>query len=64
MFVLSGCAPVALQDAMQHPDNTCVGVLVVVAAVDASDCTPYYPDEIREIALMNNDRLVLHLFID
>jgi hypothetical protein len=63
MFVLSGCAPVVLQDAMQHPNNTCVDVLVVVAVVDASDCTPYYPDEIREIALMD-DRLVLHLFID
>jgi hypothetical protein len=25
-----------------------------VAAIDASDHTPYYPDEIREVALMDN----------
>jgi hypothetical protein len=34
-----------------------------VAAVDASDHTPYYPDEIREVALMN-DRYVSNMMFD
>jgi hypothetical protein len=34
-----------------------------VVVVDASDRTSYYPDEIREVTLMN-DRYVLKLVFD
>jgi hypothetical protein len=52
-----------IQRAMQEPKNSTVDILAVVAVVDASDRTPYYPDEIRELALMD-DRYVLKLVFD
>jgi hypothetical protein len=35
-----------IQRALQQPHNATIDVLAVVAAMDALDCTPYYPDEI------------------
>jgi hypothetical protein len=52
-----------IQCALQEPQNATVDILVVVAVVDASDRTLYYPDEIREVALMD-DRCVLKLLFD
>jgi hypothetical protein len=52
-----------IQHAMQEPQDSTVDILAVVAAIDASDRTPYYPDEIRELALMD-DRYVSKLVFD
>jgi hypothetical protein len=46
MVVLSYCSPMEIQRALQQPQNAIVDILAVVAAVDASDCTSYYPDKI------------------
>jgi hypothetical protein len=46
-----------------EPHNATVDILVVVAAVDVSDHTLYYPDEIREITLMD-DRYVSNMVFD
>jgi hypothetical protein len=46
MFVLRYCTPIEIQCAMQEPQNSTIDILDVMAAVDASDRTPYYPDEI------------------
>jgi hypothetical protein len=35
-----------IQYALQQPHNATVDILAIVAAVDASDHTPYYPAEI------------------
>jgi hypothetical protein len=35
-----------IQRALQEPQNATIDILVVVAAVDASDRTLYYPDDI------------------
>jgi hypothetical protein len=48
---------------LQQPHNATVDILAVVAAMDASDRTPYYPDEIREVTLMD-DRYVLNTVFD
>jgi hypothetical protein len=45
MIVLSYCSPTEIQHALEQPHNTTVDILAVVAAVDASDRIPYYPDE-------------------
>jgi hypothetical protein len=63
MVVLRYCSPMEIQRALQEPQNTTVVILAVVVAVDASDRTPYYPAEIRELALMD-DRHVLKLVFD
>jgi hypothetical protein len=52
MVVLRYCSSMEIQRALQEPRNTTIDILDVVAAVDASDCTPYYPVEIQELALM------------
>jgi hypothetical protein len=52
-----------IQRAMQELQNTTIDILAIVTAVDASDRTPYYPDEIRELALMD-DRYVSKLVFD
>jgi hypothetical protein len=52
-----------IQRALQEPQNTIVDILAIVAAIDAPDHTPYYPDEIRELALMD-DRYVSTLVFD
>jgi hypothetical protein len=52
-----------IQRDLQQPHNTTINILVVVAAVNASDRTPYYPDEIREVALMD-DRYVSNTVFD
>jgi hypothetical protein len=44
MVVLSYCSPMEIQSALQQPHNATVDILAAV--VDASDRTPYYPDEI------------------
>jgi hypothetical protein len=49
-----------IQRALQEPQNTTIDILVVVAVVDASDHTPYYPAHIQELALMD-DRYVSRL---
>jgi hypothetical protein len=46
MVVLRYCSPMEIQRALQEPQNTIVDILTIVAAVDASDRTPYYPAEI------------------
>jgi hypothetical protein len=46
--------------ALQEPQNA---TIVILAIVDASDHTSYYPDEIREVTLMN-DRYVSKLVFD
>jgi hypothetical protein len=63
MVVLKYCSPMEIQRALQEPQNTIVDILAVVAAIDAPDHTPYYPDEIRELALMD-DRYVSKLVFD
>ena len=63
MVVLSYYSPMEIQRALQQLHNTTIDIIVVVAAVDASDRTPYYPDEIREVALMD-DRYVLNTVLD
>jgi hypothetical protein len=52
-----------IQRALQQTHNATVDILAVVAAVDALDRTPYYPDEIQEVALMD-DRYVLNTVFD
>jgi hypothetical protein len=52
MVVLSYCSPMEIQHALQQPHNTTIDILAIVAAVDASDRTLYYPDKIREVAWM------------
>jgi hypothetical protein len=52
-----------IQRALQEPHNTTVDILAVVTAMDASDRTPYYPDEIWEIVLMD-DRYVSNMVFD
>jgi hypothetical protein len=63
IVVLSYCSPMEIQRALQQPHNTTVDILAVVAIVDASNHTPYYPDEIREITLMD-DRYVSNTMFD
>jgi hypothetical protein len=58
MVVLSYCSPMEIQHALQQPHNATVDILAIVAAVDALDCTQYFPDEIEEVTLMD-DRYVL-----
>jgi hypothetical protein len=49
-----------IQRALQEPHNATVDILAVV---DASDRTPSYPNEIWEVALMD-DRHVLNMVFD
>jgi hypothetical protein len=63
MVVLRYYSPMEIQCSLQEPQNSTVDILTVVATVDASDRTPYYPDEIREVALMDDmyvSKLVFH----
>jgi hypothetical protein len=60
MVVLRYYSRMEIQRAMQEPQNATVDILAIV---DASDHTPYYPDEIREISLMD-DRYILKLVFD
>jgi hypothetical protein len=59
MVVLNYCSPMEIQRALQQPHNATVDILAIVVAMEASDRTPYYPDEIREVTLMD-DRYVLN----
>jgi hypothetical protein len=52
-----------IRRALQEPQNTTINILVVVTVVDASDHTPYYPTEIRELALID-DRYISKLVFD
>jgi hypothetical protein len=63
MVVLRYCSLMEIHHALQEPQDTTVNILAVVAVVDASDRTPYYPNENWEVALMN-DRYVLKLVFD
>jgi hypothetical protein len=63
MVVLSYCSPMEIQRALRQPHNATVDILAVVATMDASDRTPYYLNEIREVALMD-DRYVLNTMLD
>jgi hypothetical protein len=63
MVVLSYCSPMEIQRALQQPHNTTINILAIVAVVDASDHRPYYPDEIWEVALMD-DRYVSNMVFD
>jgi hypothetical protein len=46
MVVLSYYSPMEIHRTLQEPHDTTVDILAIVAIVDASDHTPYYPDEI------------------
>jgi hypothetical protein len=63
MVVLSYYFPMEIQRALQQPHNATVDILAVAAVVDASNCTPYYPDEIWEVALID-DRYVSNTVFD
>jgi hypothetical protein len=63
MVVLSYYSPMEIQCALQQPHNATIDILAIVAVVDASGHTPYYPDEIREVALMD-DRYVSNTVYD
>jgi hypothetical protein len=63
MVVLRYYSPMEIQRALQEPQNTTIDILAVVAVVDASNRTSYYPDEIRELALID-DRYVSKLVFD
>jgi hypothetical protein len=63
MVVLSYCSPMEIQCGLQQPNNGIVDILAVVAIMDASNCTLYFSDEIREVALMD-DRYVLPTVFD
>jgi hypothetical protein len=63
MVVLSYCSPMEIQRALQQPHNATIDILAIVATVDALDRTPYYLDEIRDVALMD-DRYVLNTVLD
>jgi hypothetical protein len=63
MVVLRYCSPMEIQRAMQEPQDSTIDILAIVAVVDASDHTPYYPNEIREFTLMD-DRYVSKLVFD
>jgi hypothetical protein len=63
IVVLSYCSPMEIYRALQEPQDTKVGILTIATVVDASNCTPYYPDEIREVPLMD-DRLASMLVFD
>jgi hypothetical protein len=52
-----------IQRALQQPHNATIDILLVAAAVDASDRTSYYPNEIREVTLMD-DRYVSNTVFD
>jgi hypothetical protein len=58
MVVLMFCSAMEIHHDLQEPYDATVDIFAVVAAVDASDCTPYCPDEIWEVTLMD-DRYVL-----
>jgi hypothetical protein len=64
MIICNGCFEVLLSHGdsacFAGAQNTTIDILAIVAAVDASDHTPYYPVEIRELALMD-DRYVSKL---
>jgi hypothetical protein len=63
MVVLRYYSPMEIQRAMQELQDSTVDILAVVAAIDASNHTPYFPDEIWELALID-DRYVLKLVFD
>jgi hypothetical protein len=63
MVFLRYCSLMEIHRALQEPQDTTVDILDVVAAVDVSDRTPYYPYEIREVALMD-DRYASKLVFD
>jgi hypothetical protein len=63
MVVLMYCSPMEIQRALQEPHNSTIDILAVVVAVDALDHIPYYLDDIREVALMD-ERYVLKLVLD
>jgi hypothetical protein len=57
------CSPKEIHHALQEHQNTIVDILAVMAAVDASDHTPYYPDEIRDVALMDDTYVSKLVFV-
>jgi hypothetical protein len=63
MVVLSYYSPMEIQCALQEPHISSIDILTVVVVMDASDHTPYYPDEIREVALMD-DMYALKMVFD
>jgi hypothetical protein len=62
VVVLRYCFSLEIQHALQESQNTTVDILAVVATVDASDRTPYYPVEIQELALMDGSYVSKLLF--
>jgi hypothetical protein len=63
MVVLIYYSPMEIQHALQQTHKATVDILAVVAAMDASDHTPYHPDEIQEVTLMD-DRYVSNMVFD
>jgi hypothetical protein len=54
MVIWRYCSHIEIQRALQEPHNATVDILAIVAVMDASDRTPCYPDEIWEVALMDD----------
>jgi hypothetical protein len=63
MVILNYCSPMEIQRAFQEPHNATVNILAVMAAVDASDRISYYPNEIREVTLMD-ERYISNMVFD
>jgi hypothetical protein len=63
MVFLSSCSPMEIQRALQQPHNATIDILLVVTAVDDSDRTSYYLNEIREVTLID-DRYVSNTVFD
>jgi hypothetical protein len=62
MVVLRYCSPMEIQRALHEPQNTIVDILAIEVVVDAMDHTPYYPVEIRELALMDDRYVSMFVF--
>jgi hypothetical protein len=62
MVVLRYYSPMEIQRAMQEPQDSPVDILVVEAAIDASDRTPYFPDEIEELTLIDDTYILKLVF--
>jgi hypothetical protein len=54
MVLLRFHSPMEIHHALQEPQDATVDILAIVAVMDASDRTSHYPDEIWEVALMDD----------
>jgi hypothetical protein len=63
MVDLRFCSPMEIHRALQEHQDATVDIIAVVAAMDASNHTPYCPYEIWEVALMD-DRYISKFVFD